>query len=146
MVNNMHINDITTISHKKNNNSNKNRYINNLVTRILLSIILFISIAIYVKYNSYNSKYIKKYFFTDSIKFTKINNWYQNKIGKLIPSKSLNNSMVFSNDDIKTNDYENYLNGVKINETIGNPIPILYGGIVVFIGEKDGYNNTVTRR
>ena len=54
----------------------------------------------------------------DTIKFTKINNWYQNKIGKLIPSKSLNNSMVFSNDDIKTNDYERNINMNNTSESL----------------------------
>lgn len=140
----MKLDDITKISHKSYNNDRKNKnYLKNLITRLLLSIILFICTAICIKFDDRNIKYINDYVFTDSIKFTKINNWYQDKIGTLIPKVESNDKMVFSSEDIKKNNYEKYLDGVKIEEVKDNPISIIYGGIVVFIGEKEGYNNTL---
>ena len=147
----MNVKDITRISHKrfsdKNINSekifDKKKYFKNLITRTLLAIILMISTLIAIKIDDRNLLYIEEYVFKDSIKFTKINNWYQNHIGKLLPKVVPTNEMVFSSDDIKRNNYEGYLDGVKIEDIKGNPVSIIYGGIVVFIGEKEGYGNTV---
>ena len=147
----MNVKDITRISHKrfsdKNINSekifDKKKYFKNLITRTLLAIILMISTLIAIKIDDRNLLYIEEYVFKDSIKFTKINNWYQNHIGKLLPKAVPINEMVFSSDDIKRNNYEGYLDGVKIDDIKGNPVSIIYGGIVVFIGEKEGYGNTV---
>ena len=146
----MNIDDITKISHKRysDNNKlniviNKNKYIKNLITRLLISIIIFIGVAIYVKIDDRNLMYIEDYIFTDNLEFTKINKWYQDKVGKLIPTNNINSNMVFSADDLKRNKYEKYLDGVKIEDNKNEPVSVLYGGIVVFIGDKEGYNNTV---
>ena len=61
-------------NNNKNNDNKKIKYLKNLITRILLSIILIISISIFIKYNDENILLVEKYFFEDNIKFTKINN------------------------------------------------------------------------
>ena len=138
----MNIDDINKITHR-NNYKKSNKYIRNLITRILISLIIFISIGIIIKIDIRNKDYINKYIYNDSIKFTKINNWYQNKFGKLIPKNTINTELVFKNDNIYKNNYEKYYDGIKINDLKDNPVSILYGGIVVYIGNKDNYNNTV---
>jgi stage IV sporulation protein FA len=138
----LNIDDINKITHR-NNYKKSNKYIRNLITRILISLIIFISIGIIIKIDIRNKDYINKYIYNDSIKFTKINNWYQNKFGKLIPKNTINTELVFKNDNIYKNNYEKYYDGIKINDLKDNPVSILYGGIVVYIGNKDNYNNTV---
>ena len=144
------MNDYTTITHKKaslktvdNSNSSKIKYLKNLVTRTLLSIILVISVSIITKINSDNAIIINDYLFQDSLQFTKINKWYQDKFGTLIPSTNENSDLVFSSSDLTTNPYENYLDGVKIKVAKGSPISLLNGGIIVFIGDKEEYGKTV---
>lgn len=146
----MNMDDITKITHKKYSDNykkvnyiNKSKYLKNLITRFLISLIVFIGTAIYIKIDARNMLYVEDYVFTDNIEFTKINNWYQSKIGKIIPNTKQASEMVFSADEIKKNNYEKYLDGVKIEDIKGNPVSTIYGGIVVFIGEKDGYNNTL---
>ena len=145
----MNTSDITKITHKKYSDNNKftinikSKYFKYLITRILISVIVLISTLIYIKIDNRNKLYVKDYVFTDNIEFTKINNWYQNNIGKIIPQTKTTSEMVFSTDDIKKNNYEKYLDGVKIDDNKGNPVSTLYGGIVVFIGKKEGYNNTL---
>ena len=145
----MNTSDITKITHKKYSDNNKftinikSKYFKYLITRILISVIVLISTLIYIKIDNRNKLYEKDYVFTDNIEFTKINNWYQNNIGKIIPQTKTTSEMVFSTDDIKKNNYEKYLDGVKIDDNKGNPVSTLYGGIVVFIGKKEGYNNTL---
>ena len=51
--------------------------------------------------------------------------------------------MVMSSSELIKNKYEKYLDGVKISVSKKTPISILYGGIVVFVGEKDNYGNVV---
>lgn len=144
----MNIEEYMKKRHKRLSNNNisdsKIKYLKQLISRVLLSIILVISIGIYIKMDAKNILLVDKYFFTDSLKFTKINNWYQEKIGKIIPDiKNNETSLVFNSDDLKLNKYENYLNGVKIYLNKSSPISLINGGIIVFIGEKEGYGNTL---
>ena len=146
----MDIEKYTKVSHKKygeilNNNisDKKIRYLKNLITRFLLSIILVLITSILIKVDDNNVLLIDKYIFKDSIEFTKINNWYKDNIGSIIPNNANNASMVFSSDELKKNKYEEYLDGVKINIDKSSPISLLMGGIVVFNGEKAGYGHTL---
>lgn len=90
-----------------------------------------------------NIIYIEKYFFEETLEFTKINNWYQEKVGKLIPSVKEDSTLVFSSSEIKNQKYENYEDGVKISLSKNSPVSVLNGGIVVYIGEKEKYGNTL---
>lgn len=135
--------------HRKKNNINsiddkKIKYLKNLLTRVLLSIILVISISISIKINNNNISLINKYVFEANFKFTKINNWYQDNFGKIIPTVDNSDEMlVFSSEELKLMPYEKYNDGIKMTTDKYTSISTLMGGIVVFIGEKDFYENTV---
>ena len=123
--------------HNYSSNDNKKiKYLKGLITRVLLSIILVISISIFLKLDSQNEVYINKYLFEDNLKFTQINKWYQDKFGSLIP-KTSDTSLMVSGESLKNNPYEKIDNGVKIKVTKGSPVSLINGGIVVFIGDKD---------
>lgn len=139
----MNIDEYTRSKKQKNTNDNKINYLKCLVTRILLSIILVISISISIKLDDNNTKIINKYLFEDSLKFTKINNWYQERVGKLIPDVKTEDTLVFNSDDIKLHSYTKYHDGVKITLSKNSPISSLNGGIVIFMGNKDSYGNTI---
>ena len=137
------------ISHKRNSfkNSSKEdkmiKYLRGLITRVLLSIIFIISTSIFIKLNASNKLYVEDYIFQDSLKFTQINKWYQNTFGKIIPDSNSSSELVMENNDLKSLEYEKYLDGVKFTITKGSPISLINGGIVVYIGDKEGYGNTV---
>jgi len=142
----MDIEEYIKNKHRNNdidNSNNKIKYLKFLISRILLSIILIISICIYIKMDDKNIIYIEKYFFEETLEFTKINNWYQEKVGKLIPSVKEDSTLVFSSSEIKNQKYENYEDGVKISLSKNSPVSVLNGGIVVYIGEKEKYGNTL---
>ncbi len=113
-------------------------YIKKLIRRVLLSVILLLVVLIYTKNNDNNLLNIKKYLFSDSFKFMKINKIYSNVLGNILPNTTNNTKMVFSNDEIKTDN--KYLDGIIIDK---NEISALCGGIVVYIGNKDDYGNTI---
>lgn len=142
----MDIEEYIKNKHRNNNKNNENKkikYLKNLITRILLSIILIISISIFIKYNDENILLVEKYFFEDNIKFTKINNLYEEYMGKIIPDVNNNTELVFSSEEIKSKEYEKYKDGFKINLSKNQIISSFNGGIVVFIGEKENYDNTI---
>ncbi len=123
-------------NYNRSNNSKKIKYLKNLITRVLLSIILVISVSIFLKLDSQNEVYLNKYLFEDNLKFTQINKWYQDKFGTLLP-KGEDTSLMVSGESLKNNPYEKIDNGVKIKVTKGSPVSLINGGIVVFIGDKD---------
>lgn len=143
----MDINEYIKVKHKKINkyhsNEKKFKYFKNLISRVLVSIILVLIMSIFIKVDKKNKLLIDKYFFSESLPFSKINKWYQDKLGSIIPSSLSNSEMVFSNNDFKNNKYSNYLNGVKFEISKNNPVSLLTGGIVIYVGEKEGYGNTL---
>ena len=142
--------EYTRISHKrasinieKNNDDKKVKYLKQLVTRVLLSLILVISVGIYIKLDSDNKMLVDEYFFKESLKFTKINNWYKENVGKIIPDLKENTALVFNSADLTKNSYIKQNDGVKISVDKNSPISLINGGIVVFIGDKGEYGNTL---
>ena len=129
----MNIDEYTRIRHKRLNITNDNleekkiKYLKTLITRVLLSIIIVISVAIFIKIDSNNMMIIEDYVFNDSLKFTKINSWYQDNFGELIPNVNNDVIPVFSSGDLLKNEYTKYLDGVKITVYKNIPISLING-------------------
>ena len=112
------------------------------IKKILYSIIFFLLCIIYIKLSNNNYNYFKKIAFSDSISFNKFSNIYNKYFGNIIPSISLNDNYVFmENNNFKVVD--NYLNGKLIRVDSDYVVSAINSGVVVFIGEKEGYNNTI---
>lgn len=121
---------------KKNSN-----FISESFTKILLSIIFLLLSVIYIKLSPENLEYFKKHIFESNLTFTKINNWYHNTFGSILPTvKEPNDSLVSKN--ITSGEKEEYLDGYKIKSSLHHPVVSLSGGLLVFMGEKEGYGNT----
>ena len=119
------------------------KYISNLFSRTLFSIIIVLISAIYINSSETHLKKYKTNFFEKSISFTKISNTYNKYFGKVIPIdiEKGTTKMVF-NDKLNYDSIDKYNNGFKLSMT-SSIVTSLYDGIVVYIGEKEGYGNTV---
>ncbi|MBE6161491.1 MAG: hypothetical protein E7158_04650 [Firmicutes bacterium] len=128
---------------KKSTNNYRSNYISNLFTRTLIAIIIVLVSAIYINENPSNIKKYKEKIFESTISFAKISNMYNKTFGKVIPFEidKGTTKMVF-NDKIDYNNIEKFNNGFKLDLN-SNIVMSLYDGIVVFIGEKEGYGNTI---
>lgn len=128
---------------KKKHNVKNNSYISNLFTRTLLSVIVVLLSAIYINTSTKNYDLYKKNLFETSLSFTKISNTYNKLFGSVIPLEidKGTTKMVF-NDKINYNSIDKYENGYKLSLN-NSAVTSLYDGIVVFIGEKEGYGNTI---
>ena len=131
---------IQNIKNKKNNNS---KYISNLFSRTLLSIIIVLLSCIYINMNTNNLNKYKTNLFEKSFSFSKISNLYNKVFGKVIPIEIEKGTtkMVF-NENIDYESIDKYENGFKLTLS-NNAVMSLSDGIVVFIGEKEGYGNTL---
>ena len=108
-------------------------------TKILISIILVLSCAIYINLNASNKSFFQEKVFSTSLEFNKLNNLYHSLFGNILPS--VRTASVIKNDNSSTR--EPYLNGYKISEFKNSPVYSKASGILVYNGEKEGYGNTL---
>lgn len=120
---------------------NRSKKINSFITKLLISVIFFLGSLIYIKTNDKNVLLYKEYVFSESIPFTKIKNLYEKYFGDAIPSTPKEQT-VFSG-SLVYKKIEDYLDGEKLTVAPNSLVNTLNGGIVVFLGEKEGYGNTV---
>ena len=125
------------------NKKNDYKKISKYLSKILISIIFLLASIIYIKFSDNNKNIYENIFLENSISFTKVNDWYQKYFGNVIPVPNVVEEQSVFNEDLTFKNKENYLNGSLITVSNDYMIPSLQSGIVVFIGEKEGYNNTI---
>lgn len=125
---------------KKNNDKNS-KYISLLFTRTLISVILVLLCAIYINISDKNLITFKDHFFNETLAFTKINNLYTKYFGDIVPD-SLNNVMPVFESGKKYTNITPENNSYRVDLT-SNVLPFLESGVVVFLGEKEGYGKTM---
>ena len=124
-------------------NKKNSKYISNLFTRTLIAVIVVLISAIYVNASDKNLKLYKENLFEKSLSFNKVSSAYNKVFGNVMPlelDKGTTKSVF--NEGISYSDITKYENGYKLTLT-NNMVTSLYDGIVVFIGEKEGYGNTI---
>jgi len=121
-----------------------NNILKKYITRLLFLIIITLFILIFLRSNEkfYNDFY--EYVYNKNFSFAIVNNWYKDKFGSPLPFESLfiDSEPVF-NEKLKYNSIEKYKDGVKLDVDFAYLIPSLDNGIIIFIGEKEGYGKTV---
>lgn len=119
------------------------KYLSGLLIRIMVVLILFLSIAIIYKSNSNLKTYIDKYIYSDSISFSKIKNFYNKHLGGVLPKIKEENTYLVFNEKINYINKEDYYDGVNLEVEENYLVPSLEEGMVVFIGYKEKYGNTI---
>ena len=125
----------------KKNNKNSKKYVTNLLTRSLITIILVFGVLIMVNFDKDFKSDLEKYLFKTNYNFSSINKLYNNYFADFL--KTSKDSVAVFEEKEKTEDYKKYKDGVAKQIGKNEEIKLLNGGIVVFIGEKEGYGNTV---
>ena len=118
------------------------KYIKGFVTRSLVCVILFLLISIVCNFSDKNLLWFKNNIYDNNINFTFFNKIYKKYINKYLPFDLYDEKIVMS-DKFVYSDKEKYLNGVKLNVGKNYNMKSLCGGIVVYIGDKEGLGNTV---
>lgn len=127
------------------NRGKKKNYLYIFSIRVFLCVLLVLISMIGLKYDKNNKQIIYKYLYQNNISMARVNKWYKNHFGDITPFQNLvkdNTKLVF-NDNLVYKDASRYKDGVKLKVDDNYLIPVIESGIVVFIGDKDGYGNTV---
>lgn len=121
------------------------KFLSKLCIKILICIVLFLIGMIILKIDKNNEKVIYNFLYDKNINFAKINDVYQKYLGDILPFQSIvkNNVTEVFEEELKYTKASMYKDGVSLE--VGNDylVPILKSGIVIFIGEKEDYGNTV---
>ncbi len=118
--------------------------IKTLLSKILLTTLIFLIGMILVKQNPKNKVFIQENIYEKSLKFTKIKELYNKYFGSVLSlDKLLYEDTPVFNEKINYKEKHAYKDGIAL--TVGNKymVPALESGIVIYIGEKEGYGQTV---
>ena len=137
--------DINNKNNKKCNDSKNNikKYLKGLGIRSLTIAVIFFLSAITCKYNNDFKETITKYVFTDVISFTKIKKVYNKYLGGILPIKKEIDTQKVFNEQLNHDNLSVYHDGVSLTIPESYLIPAITEGMVVFIGNKEYYNNTI---
>ena len=113
-----------------------------MLNRFLVVILITIITLIFLKGNSLFKEKFYKYVYEDHISFAFLNNLYQKYFGNPIPSLKEDTKAVFD-EKISYINKTKYQDGVELDVSSNYLVPSLNSGMVIFIGEKEGYGNTV---
>ena len=130
----------------KNKQENKVSYRVSIIRRTLLTVVIVLVVLIICNLSTSTKNIIKKELLERNYNFSKINSLYKKYIANFNPlgkKESGNTQLVSSSKGIEYSSSEDYLDGVKLNVSEEYPIKLLDSGLVVFIGENEGYGMSV---
>ena len=134
------------LNHKKISKFNPKvqKYLSNLLSKFLLSIIFLMVSIILIQSNSTIKTFVQEDILTKQINFTKFNDFYTKYFGNILPDYTVPSvpTQMASNTEFDYNNGTPYLNGTKLETTENYPVPIITSGIIVFLGEKDSLGPT----
>lgn len=115
----------------------------NVFTRFLLAIIFILGSAIYIHWSSDNLENYRKVMFETNLSFTSINQWYEKYFGRVLPIDLDTNTLAVNKNANDFRNIQTYQNGFRVETTKDGIINTINSGIVVFMGEKEGYGYVV---
>lgn len=114
------------------------------LTKILLVIIITLILMILMKCNkSFKEKFYVEVF-EKNFSFASVNNLYQKYLGSFLPFDGIADTDTVFNEKLTYTEVNKYLDGAKLTVKDAYLVPSVQSGLVVYIGEKEGYGNTVT--
>lgn len=131
--------------HKNLESKNSKKYLLAFINKSLLSALLFISALCIIKIYPDTKEVIYKRVYQDNISFSQINSLYKKYFGSILPVDSflVNPTVSVFDEKLVYKSEEKYNEGVKLTVDNHYLMPVLESGIVVFMGNKDHYGQTI---
>ena len=111
------------------------------LSKLLITIIITLLCLIFIKKDVKFKTIFYKKIYEDSFNFGYVNMIYQKYLGNILPFKFNKSEEVFS-EELIIESKEKYKDGVKV-KTKNSLIPSIKEGLITFVGEKEGYGNTI---
>ena len=119
-------------------------FLKKFLFKMLISILLFLLFLIGTKKIENFDKYIYENIYNSNISFAAINTWYKERFGNIFPIDNIvNNDIEVFNENLVYSNITEYKDGILLTVSDNYLVPVLNDGIVVFIGFKEGYGNTI---
>ena len=121
------------------------RYVTNYALKVLLTIVITLILFISLKKNRDFKTQFYHHVYDTNFDFATVNQLYKKYVGSELPFQELfiqKDKDVFD-EKLTYEDSHIYKDGVKLTVASSYLVPVQQSGIVVFIGEKEGYGNTV---
>ena len=126
----------------KNEEKNNHRVIK-FINKTLMAVFLGLVLLIIMEYSPKFKNYMQNEVLNKNLSFGFLGNLYNKYFGEVLPTDKNNVVSVF-NEKLVYKSKENYQNGYKLIVNKNYLVPVIESGVVVFIGEKDGYCNVIT--
>ncbi len=112
-----------------------------LGNQVLLSALLLVAALIATKKSTTAKEVIYSEVYQKNFQFATVSHWYNEHFGSLFPLKNttepvFQESLVYQSSHL-------YQDGVELEVANQYMVPVLESGIIVFVGEKEGYGSTV---
>lgn len=132
------------LNKKDNNDKNKKHFSLSILNKLLISGIILLTCLCVTKTNSKAKLWINKNVYQTNFSFAKFNKIYEHYFGNVFPIPDFNTdtAMVF-NEKLVYKSKEDYKDGVRLIVDQNYLVPVLESGIIVFVGNKDNYGNTI---
>lgn len=120
-------------------------YYLNYVNKFLVVVLLTVITLIVLKGNKNFKTGFYKHVYEDHFSFATVNKLYKKYFGSQIPFSDFfdkNTEMVF-NDKLVYSSKEKFKDGVNLTVSKNYIVPALEDGMVVFVGKKDDYGDTI---
>lgn len=128
----------------RKSNSSSSSFFNIFLNKILITGLITIVSLILFKKNASFKKYFNDNVLSVNFNFASINSLYTKYFGGTLPFKKIiPDPVLVFNEKLSYNDVSDYLDGVSLGVSDDYLVPSIGDGLVVFIGEKEGYGNTV---
>lgn len=121
------------------------KIIYNALKKIISLMILMLLVLIFAKNNINFKNKVNYYLYEDNLSFMSIKKIYNKYLGGIYFFKNKDENptyMVFS-PKLSYKNIENYGSGIKLEVIDNYLVPNLDSGIVIFIGNKDNFGNTI---
>ena len=116
------------------------RFLNRFLITGLITVICLI---MFKKSSSFKSMFYERVL-SDNFNFAYVNNLYSKYFGGVLPfSKIISDVEPVFNEKLFYDGYDDYLDGVSLDVSSDYMVPSITDGLVVFIGYKEGYGNTL---
>ena len=129
---------------KKKNEKRIITYLRSLIIRSMLSIIVFLILAIICKTNHTYKDIIITNIYEDNLSFPKIKKLYYKYLGGINPlDKVVENDLTVFNEKLSYSSITSYYDGAKLSVDKNYLVPVTEEGMIIYIGEKDNYGNVI---
>ncbi len=133
------------IFYKRTSNDNVHPLLFKTISKVLITSVLVLLTLIYVRLSPSNEKFIYKNIYETNFKFASVNYYYKKYLGNILPFQNIvkqPEESVF-NENLTYKEVNKYNNGAKLTVEDKYLVPIIESGIVVFVGDKENYGNTI---